>query len=196
MLLKQSTARNRMVFMTDEADHVSGATGLTLTITASKDGAAFASITPTVTERGNGWYSLALTTSHTDTLGDLALHITATGADPTDLRDQVVVLLPGETAPADVVEINGSAAAAQNLERSAVSMHRGSVTGAATSTTLVDSGLTQADNDHWKGRILIFTTGALAKQATDITAFNAATDTLTFSPLTAAPSGGDEYAIV
>ena len=89
-LLKQSTGRNVMIFMTDSADHVSGKTGLTLTITASKDGGAFASISPTVTERSNGWYSAALTSSHTDTLGDLVLHVTATGADPTDLACQVV----------------------------------------------------------------------------------------------------------
>lgn len=89
-VLKQSTAKNLMVFMTQAADHISGAAGLTLTISASKDGGAFATITPTPTERGNGWYSLALTTSHTDTLGDFVLHITGTGADPTDMRFQVV----------------------------------------------------------------------------------------------------------
>ena len=90
--LKQSTAANVMVFMTDSTDHVTGKTGLTLTITASKDGVAFASISPTVTERGDGWYNLALTTAHTDTLGDLALHVTATGADPSDLVCRIVVL--------------------------------------------------------------------------------------------------------
>jgi hypothetical protein len=74
-----------MAFLTDSADHVTGKTGLTLTITASKAGGGFASITPTVTERGNGWYALALTSTHTDTLGDLALHITGTGADPADI---------------------------------------------------------------------------------------------------------------
>jgi hypothetical protein len=95
-LLKQSTARDIVVFMTDSSDHVSGKTGLTLTITASKNAAAFASITPTVTELATGWYKLALTTSHTDTLGDLALHITATGADPTDTLMQVLALLPGD----------------------------------------------------------------------------------------------------
>ena len=95
-LLKQSTAREKMVFMTDSSDHVTGKTGLTLTITASKNGAAFASITPTVTERGNGWYSLSLTSSHTDTLGDLALHVTGTAADPSDLVWEVVSLLPGD----------------------------------------------------------------------------------------------------
>jgi hypothetical protein len=82
---KQSTSKNVMVLMVDSTDHVTGKTGLTLTITASKDGAAFASITPTVTERGNGWYALALTASHTDTLGDLALHITGAAADPADM---------------------------------------------------------------------------------------------------------------
>jgi len=87
--LKQSTTRNLMVFLVDSTDHVTGKTGLTLTITASKDGAAFIAITPTVTERGTGWYNLALTTAHTDTLGDLALHITGTAADPLDLALQV-----------------------------------------------------------------------------------------------------------
>lgn len=96
-MLKQSTARNLMVFLTDSSDHVTGKTGATLTSTLSKDGAAFASISPSVTERGDGWYSLALTTAHTDTLGDLVLHITASGADPIDLREQVFASLPGDS---------------------------------------------------------------------------------------------------
>lgn len=82
--------------MIDTSDHITGKSGLSLTITASKDGAAFASISPTVTDRSNGWYELALTTSHTDTLGDFALHITGSAADPTDIVDQVVALLPGD----------------------------------------------------------------------------------------------------
>jgi len=79
-----------MVLMVDSTDHVTGKTGLTLTITASKNGAAFASISPTVNERGSGWYELQLTTAHTDTLGDLALHVTGTAADPTDTLSYVV----------------------------------------------------------------------------------------------------------
>jgi hypothetical protein len=91
-LLKQSTAANVMVLLVDSTDHVTGKTGLTLTVTASKDGAAFASITPTVTERGVGWYLLSLTTTHTNTLGDLVLHVTGTGADPTDLLCRVIAV--------------------------------------------------------------------------------------------------------
>jgi hypothetical protein len=83
--LAQSAAANVMVFVTSSADHTSGIPGLSLVITASKNGAAFASVSPTVTDRGSGWYNLALTASHTDTLGDLSLHITAAGSDPTDV---------------------------------------------------------------------------------------------------------------
>lgn len=79
-----------MVLMVQSADHITGATGLTLTVTASKDGGAFGSISPTVTERGNGWYSIALTSSHTDTLGDIALQITAASADPSSVLGQVI----------------------------------------------------------------------------------------------------------
>jgi hypothetical protein len=89
--LKQSTARNLMVFLVDSSDGKTGKTGLTLTITASKDGGAFASISPTVTERGSGWYNLALTAGHTDTLGDFACHITGSGADPCDFKLPVEV---------------------------------------------------------------------------------------------------------
>src|SRR3990167_8458329 len=92
--VKLSTARNLMLLMVDSTDHVTGKTGLTLTITASKNGAAFGSITPTVTERGSGWYSLALTSAHLDTLGDLALHITGAAADPADVLAEVVAYDP------------------------------------------------------------------------------------------------------
>jgi hypothetical protein len=107
-MLKQSTARNLMVFLTDATDHVTGLTGATLTVTLSKNGTAFGSITPTVADCGYGWYSLALTTSHTDTLGDLVFHITASGADPIDLREQVFIELPGES-PAPTASDNATA---------------------------------------------------------------------------------------
>lgn len=96
--IKQATAKNVMVLMVDAVDHITGKPGLSLTITASKDGAAFASIAPTVTERGNGWYSLALTAAHTNTLGDLALHVTGASADPMD----VVLLVEAGSTDADV----------------------------------------------------------------------------------------------
>ena len=87
--IDQSTADNLTVLMVQSSDHITGLTGATLTITASKAGGAYASITPTVTELSSGNYSLALTTTHTNTLGDLALHITAASGDPVDVYSQV-----------------------------------------------------------------------------------------------------------
>lgn len=84
-ILKQLTASNIMLFMVDSADHRTGKTGLTLSFSISKGGGPFSSVSPVVVERGNGWYSVALTAIMTDVLGDLALHVTAVGADPLDV---------------------------------------------------------------------------------------------------------------
>jgi hypothetical protein len=94
-LLKQSTARNVTLYMVSSTDHITPATGLTLSVQLSKDGASFVGISPSVTEIGNGWYSIVLTTTHTNTLGDLSLRVTATGADTLNEVHQVVPDLPG-----------------------------------------------------------------------------------------------------
>lgn len=98
---------------------------------------------------------------------------------------------------ANVDQLNGNAAAAATLAilNGSTVVYSGTVTGAATTTTLIDSGLTQADTDHFKGRILIFTSGALALQATDCSAFDPATDKLTFTATTQAPTGAT-YVII
>jgi hypothetical protein len=111
-MLKQSTARNLMVFLTASSDHVTGLTGATLSVSISKDGAAFSSISPTVTERGNGWYNIALTTAHTDTLGDLVMRATAASADPIDLREQVFAALPGDSVTVSSIAANAVDASA------------------------------------------------------------------------------------
>jgi hypothetical protein len=83
--LKKGAARTIYVRMVDSTDHITPKTGLTLTITASKNGAAFASIAPNVTEMSSGSYpgiyKIDLTAAHTDTAGFLKLYITSSGAD-------------------------------------------------------------------------------------------------------------------
>lgn len=110
-LLKQSTAVDVTILMIDSGDHVSGKTGLSagLTIYASKAAGTPATITPTVTELDStnvpGLYKLAFTTTHTNTLGELQLHITASGADPTDVNFQVLANLPGELSATSIQAI-------------------------------------------------------------------------------------------
>jgi hypothetical protein len=92
--VKLGATKNMMILLVQSGDHVTGQAGSSLTITASKDGGAFASISPTVSDRGSGWYSLALTAGNTDTLGQLALHVTAASCDPVDLSLEVVAYDP------------------------------------------------------------------------------------------------------
>src|SRR3990167_475456 len=105
-------------------------------------------------------------------------------------------LTAGGNMKADALALNGSTTAAAVLAilNGSTVVYQGTVTGAATTTTLIDSGLTQADTDWWKGRIIIFTS-VLTMQATDITAFDPALDKLTFTALTAAPTGAT-YVII
>lgn len=91
--------------MVDQTDNSTGVTGLTLTIRASKDGAAFAAITPTVTELESGWYNLALTTTHTNTLGFILIDVTGTGAYLEPQKYQVVPDLPGTISATGIQSI-------------------------------------------------------------------------------------------
>jgi hypothetical protein len=86
MLIKNgSTAQNILFFMTDSADHITGKTGLTPTVTISKNGGAFASPSGAVSAVGNGWYQVAGNATDSGTNGPLLLHATSAGADPCDL---------------------------------------------------------------------------------------------------------------
>ena len=84
------TVYPRDFLMVLASDHLTGATGLTPTVTIKKSGGAFAAAAGTVTEDAYGWYVVNLTVVDTNTEGDLSYHITGTGADATDFVDQVV----------------------------------------------------------------------------------------------------------
>lgn len=99
ILLKQSsTAQALEFFMTDSADHLTGKTGLSPTVTLRKSNASaagsFGSPAGTVRELGNGWYQVDGNATDTNTLGPLILHATATGADPADKEYGVVAFDP------------------------------------------------------------------------------------------------------
>jgi hypothetical protein len=103
---------------------------------------------------------------------------------------------------ARVNSIRGSAGAAEKLERAVRSEVLVTVAGSSTATAVIASSLAPASAvaDQFKGRHLIFaedtTTTALRGQATDITAFNHATQTFTVTALTTAPVNGDTAIVV
>jgi hypothetical protein len=91
MILKQGVPYNRTFLMVSNTDHVTGKTGLGtgVTMVCSKNGLGFNSTINSSVEIANGWYYVQLTGTETSTIGDLAFHMTGTGADPTDFADQV-----------------------------------------------------------------------------------------------------------
>lgn len=193
--IKQSTAYELMVFMTDSSDHIAGKTGLTLTITASKAGAAFASITPTVTERGSGWYSLALTTSHCDTLGDFALHITASGADPTDLAMQVRANVLGDTLPANATQVGGENVSSPGTAYPFGVLDQGTAQAATATSLQLRSAVGFADDELIGATILITGGSTGVGQRAIITDYVGATDTATVPTWTVTPTGTITYKI-
>lgn len=81
MFIKQSTAVRNLVFrMLSTTDGFNVVTGLTVTVTLSKNGGAFAAAAGAVSEIANGYYMVAANATDSNTLGTLALYATGTGA--------------------------------------------------------------------------------------------------------------------
>ncbi len=87
-ILKQSTAPIITFLLVSSADHVTGLTGATVTVKLSKNGGSGATATNAVNQVDSvnlpGWYQITLTAGETNTIGDLIIRATATGADQTD----------------------------------------------------------------------------------------------------------------
>src|SRR5215831_1648588 len=118
VVIQNGTAGTPIVFlMVDSTDHITGKTGLTPTVTISKNGGAFAAPAGAVTELSGGWYRVAGNATDTNTNGMLALHATATAADPTDLYAAIVVAYnPNDTVRLGLTALpNANAATANGL---------------------------------------------------------------------------------
>lgn len=170
--LTKHKAYTAMVYATLASDHQTPATGKTLLFTLSKAGAAFAASTPTITERGNGWYSLAFAVGDFDTEGDWALR--------------------GYTAASDIDEIAlvGQVKVRPDNKSAAV------VADGSNSATTFKTDLTDSVNETWTYCFLVFITGTLAGQVRKVTAYNGTTKFVTVDAFTATPTDGDKFALV
>lgn len=101
----------------------------------------------------------------------------------------------------DVTFLNGSATNLLNLNASASTIVRGTVdTGSfsPTTTEFEADDITEATADHFNGRLIIFTSGALINQALRINdyALSGANGHFTVSAATEAPANNDTFVIV
>ena len=126
---------------------------------------------------------------------DMSTDIASIQTDTNDLQTRTPAALVGGRMDSNVGAISSSATAADNLEASALGIVVGQASGTPT-TTVIDTNLTETTDDHYIGRIIIFTDGAVAGQATDITDYNGLTKELTVTALTNAPASGDNFVIV
>lgn len=203
----------------DSVDFTTRETGLaSFTVVRSRNGGADATMTtPTITEIDNttmpGVYHLLCDEDMTIDAGDdeqeMVYHITHAGMAPVTKVIELfrVKATAGETltvgsgiASADVVELNGVSAAAARLALSAGTILPGTVddTVAPTTTEFEADDITEATADHFIGRVIIFTSGALQYQATDITDYALAGGKghFTVTALTEAPANDDTFIIV
>jgi hypothetical protein len=91
-LLKLSTAKTRLFFL--RLTNRTAAIGQSVTVTITKAGGAPYAPAGSVVEVGQGFYTVGLSSSDTNTLGDLGITCTATGCEPTAIIDQVVAFDP------------------------------------------------------------------------------------------------------
>lgn len=208
--LKQSTQVKVTVgTVVDAADGFTPETAITLGAAdqaklAKHDGSALTDISAnTWSHLGDGIYNLTLTTSDTNTLGRLTFHLVDTSicrplrmtfmVVPANVYDSLI----GNTDLLDinVRQISEDTTAADNLEAGMEGLVTGTVQ-SGSSTSVVTTDLTETTNDHYNGRTIVFRSGALAGQASQITDYNGTTKELTVNTLTKAPTNGDTFAIV
>ena len=116
--------------------------------------------------------------------------------DTQDIQSRIPAALVSGRMSSDAVAISGSTEAADNLEASAETIVVAAAATGTLSTTQMTTNLTEVTDDHYNGRIIIWTSGVLQDQATDITDYDGGTKLLTYTATTEAPSNGDTFVIV
>jgi hypothetical protein len=213
MFLKQSTAVTIVLpRFVDSTDGNTAETALTISqadVRLSKNAGAFAqkAETSSCTHLENGFYSCALNTTDTNTLGLLTVGVAESGALSVE-RTYLVVpanwydsnVLGTDLLDVSIVQANGSATPITNFAASALGIVTGTSDNTAftATTTVMDSTITEATADHYNGRVIVFTSGALAGQATLITdyALTSGRGRFTFSALTEAVPNSTTFVIV
>ena len=191
------------------------------TVHRSRNGAAVAAYTgPTVAESSSGnmpgVYTLLLDEDTTVAAGNDAeeyvIHISRADVVTADVTRTIELYRPETTAgqtltvttgvgSADALQINSSTGAATQLALSAATIATGTVDDTAfamTTTEFEADDISTAAADHYNGRIIIFTSGTLQNQATDITdyALTGGRGHFTVTALTSAPVNNVTFVIV
>ena len=116
--------------------------------------------------------------------------------DTQDIQSRLPAALVTGRMSSDAIAISGSTDAADKLEASAETIETGAAQAGTLSTTQMTTNLTEATDDHYNGRIIVWTSGNLLRQATDVTDYAGTNGLLTFTATTEAPQAGDTFILV
>lgn len=208
-LLKQNTAVDLPIgpFL-DDTDGKTPKTALSLVqadFRLKKNGANWAqkNQASSATHEENGNYEYSMDGTDTNTLGLLRVHVAKATALPVWESYLIVAaniydswVLGTDQLQVDAVQLNGQTTSLNNLERAASSILVGTVAAGSSASSINTSGVTESQTDHFKDRQMIFLTGALARQAKQILAYNGSTKAFTTAPFTGAPANGDTFVVV
>ena len=129
-------------------------------------------------------------------LDDILADTTQIDADTDDIQSRIPAALVSGRMDSNVSAIDDFAEAATDLAASARTIVVGVAETGTLSTTQMTTDLVEATDDHYNGRIIIWTSGALKDQATNITDYAGSNGLLTFTAVTEAASNTDAFVIV
>lgn len=112
------------------------------------------------------------------------------------LPDDLPVISTGQSQGVNLAAINTNVPAASNLGESTSVIVQGAVASGTPTVTSLISNLTNALNNAYVGRVILFTSGTLIGSGGRITAYNGTTKAITFTAVPTAPSIADTFVIV
>lgn len=83
-----------LFFLSSSEEVLIGATGISVICSISKNGGTFAAPVGSVFEIGKGWYGLAGNATDRNTLGELIINVSGTGALSTDIKQLITPISP------------------------------------------------------------------------------------------------------
>ncbi len=125
----------------------------------------------------------------------------AVGSVTGNVGGNVVGSVASVTAGVNATQINSSANAAARLALAAAQMIPGTVDSTAfspTTTVFEADDITEATADHYNGRLILWTSGALVGQVTDVTdyALSGGRGRFTCTAMTEAAANNDTFILV
>jgi hypothetical protein len=131
-----------------------------------------------------------------DTSSTIPTLIAGVQSDTDDIQSRLPASLIGGRMDSDVEAINNSTLAAIRLALSTEVIVIGEVEAGTLSTTQMTTDLTELTTNHYVDRVILWTSGPLKDQATDITAYDSVGGLLTFSAVTELPIATNAFIIV